>query len=66
MGGGGGDGGEGGVPSLLDSKGLTGGVTRGLVLSGAIRAARIPRSLGRIGRQKAEVARAKTSLLKWT
>lgn len=52
------------VPPLLDWKGLSGGVTRGLVLSGAILAARIPRRLGRLGRQKAEVARGKTSLLK--
>lgn len=54
-----------GMPSLLDSKGLSGGVTRGLVLSGAILAARIPRRLGRLGRQKAEAARRKTCLLKW-
>lgn len=47
-------------------KGLSGAVTRGLVLSGAILAARIPHRLGRIGRQKAEVARGKTSHLKWT
>lgn len=54
------------MPCLLDSKGLSGGVTRGPVLSGAILAARIPRRLGRMARQKAEVARGKTSLLKWT
>lgn len=54
------------MPCLLDSKALCGGVTRGPVLSGAILAARIPRRLGRMARQKAEVARGKTPLLKWT
>lgn len=56
----------GGLPSLLDSKGLSGSVTRGLVLSGTILAARIPQRLGRIGRQKTEVVRGRTSLMKWT
>lgn len=41
-------------------------MTRGPVLSGAILAARIPRRLGRMARQKAEVAQGKTPLLKWT